>query len=368
MKYICSKCHKEYPVESHAWKCSCEGLLMLEYQKNKPDFSQKGQSLWKYIAALPFDANETSWQQVTMGEGMTPIFPLVFGAPKLLVKAEYFGPTLSFKDRGAAVLIAVANKLGVKEVVADSSGNAGTAIAAFGARAGIRSHIYVPEATSEKKIAQIKAHGATVHKVAGTREDTAAAAINKVEESKLFYASHIFNPFFYEGTKTYFYEVYEQMGQQLPDAFIIPVGNGTLLLGAYIAFQEMIAWGLIDRMPRIIAIQAENCSPIAQAFFAGEVEVAVTKTSETLAEGIAIATPARGAAILRAIRETAGDMVTVDEIGISAARKEMAEHGVYVEITSAANYAGYLAYIRKHPECEAQTFVMPLCGAGIKSG
>jgi threonine synthase len=225
----------------------------------------------------------------------------------------------------------------------------------------------VPAATSDKKIKQIEAHGATIHKIPGTREDTAKAAIDMVESTNLFYASHIYNPLFWEGTKTYFYEVFEQFDRVMPEAFVIPVGNGTLLLGAYIAFQELLAWGLIDKMPKILAVQADNCAPILKAFKEGKDTVDPVENTGTLAEGIAIAAPARGAEILNAVRETSGDIIGVSEEGISQARKALAAQGIYVEITSAANYAGYLDYAERYPELKEQIVVFPLCGAGIKS-
>lgn len=367
MTYICSDCKKAYPLESHKWKCDCGGLLRLEYETKPVDFNEtsgsREWSLWKYVDALPFE-KEDVWRDITLGEGNTPVIRI---SDNLMAKAEYYMPTLSFKDRGAVVLIAMAKKLGVDRVIADSSGNAGTAIAAYGARAGIQCDIFVPESTSEKKLKQIEAHGATVHKIPGNREATAEAAISMVEETNSFYASHIYNPLFWEGTKTYVYEVYEQLDGQMPDAFIIPVGNGTLLMGAYIAFKELLSSGQIQKMPKILAVQAGACAPIVKAFEEGKITVEPVENKGTLAEGIAIGAPARGAEILEAIRATGGDIVSVTEEGILDARNELSSKGIYVEITSGANYAGYLQFVEKYPELREQQVMMPLCGAGIKS-
>ena len=358
MQYTCSNCHTAFTLASNRWKCDCGGLLHLSYSKRMPDFgataAARTHSLWKYIDSLPFE-QEDCWQSVTLGEGGTP---LITAGRNLYAKADYYMPTLSFKDRGAAVLIAMAKKLGVERLVADSSGNAGTAIAAYAARAGIACDVFVPAATSDKKIKQIEAHGAIFHKI--------AAAIAMVETGGLFYASHIYNPLFWEGTKTYVYEVFEQLGT-LPAAFIIPAGNGTLLLGAYIAFKELLSWGLIDQMPKLLAVQAENCSPLAAAFAAGKTTVAPVENKGTLAEGIAIAAPPRGAEMLAAVRESGGDIIGVDEAAIISARQDLAAQGIYVEITSAANYAAYRLYLKKYPGLREQTVVLPLCGAGIKS-
>lgn len=367
MNYICSDCKSRYLLESKKWKCDCGGLLGLKYEKEEVDFSKtslsRNHSLWKYIDVLPFE-REDVWQDITLGEGDTPLIKI---SENVYAKADYYMPTLSFKDRGAVLLVAMAKKLKVTRVVADSSGNAGTAIAAYGARAGIQCDIFVPDSTSSKKVKQIEAHGAVIHKVPGTREDTAKAAIAMVEDANAFYASHIYNPIFWEGTKTYVYEVFEQMNGELPDAFIIPVGNGTLLMGAYIAFGELMASGQIAKMPKILAVQAEACAPILQAFMEGKNTVEPIESSGTVAEGIAIAAPARGTEILQAIRATDGDIIGVSEESIIIARNELALKGIYVEITSAANYAGYLRYVEKYPELKEQQVVFPLCGAGIKS-
>jgi threonine synthase len=371
MKYQCLECKKAFEIESSRWKCDCGGLLSLSYEKRKIDFEKlrnsPERSLWRYIDGLPFDRDEECWKMATMGEGGTPLFQLDPTNENLYVKAEYYSPTLSFKDRGAVTLMALAKKLGVKNAVADSSGNGGTAISAYGARLGIHCDVFVTQTTSEKKVSQSSAHGAAIHKIPGSREDAGKAARNMVEGEGMFYASHIYNPFFHEGIKTYFYEVFEQMGFMMPDAFIIPVGNGTMILGAYAAFEDLLEWGYIKEMPRIIGVQAENCSPIAKAFEAGMDEVIPCEVRETLAEGIAIAAPPRGRQILQIIRATKGDMIAVDEESLIATRKRMAQRGVYVEITSASNYAAYEAYLKKYPEFADERVVIPLCGAGIKS-
>jgi len=148
MNYICFECQSTYPLESNKWKCDCGGLLNLDYEKKAVDFTEtsisRNHSLWKYIDALPFEQDDV-WQEITLGEGETPLIKI---DDNVYAKADYYMPTLSFKDRGAVVLIAMAKKLGIDRVVADSSGNAGTAIAAYVVRAGIQCDICVPESSS----------------------------------------------------------------------------------------------------------------------------------------------------------------------------------------------------------------------------
>ncbi|MCM2534316.1 threonine synthase [Neobacillus pocheonensis] len=366
-QYVCHSCETKYDVTENVWKCKCGGMLdlvkeMVEIDTSRLQENQNPTTMWRYIDAMPFENNSTFWQAVTMGEGYTPLIVLDDSESNTFVKVDYMMPTLSFKDRGAVVLIAKAKELGITKVIADSSGNAGTSIAAYAKRAGIACDIFLGEGTSPKKIAQVKAHGANVRAINGTREDVAVAAQKAVNEEKVFYASHVYNPFFYEGTKTYAYEIWEQM-KCAPDALIIPVGNGTLLLGAYYGFKELLENGLIKKMPKLIAIQAENCAPLAKAFVNNETFAEPVENNGTLAEGIAIAAPARSVQILEAIRATNGEILTTTEEEIIQARTTLAGKGFYVEPTTAANYAGYL----KYNHSPSEKIIIPLCGAGIKA-
>jgi threonine synthase len=343
MQYRCADCQKLYPIQDFRFRCTCGGMLDLQYGKKPIDFSRSQASadrtLWRYRDALPMLSLD-SWKMVSLGEGGTPLVAI---GPKVWGKADYMMPTLSFKDRGAVVLVSMMRDLGVQRAVADSSGNAGTAIAAYCARVGIACEVFVPESTSSKKVEQIVAHGAVVRRIPGSREDTAKAALARVDQTGDFYASHIFNPLFWEGTKTYLYEVFEQFGQRLPDALFLPVGNGTLLMGVSLALDEFLEWGYIDKVPKLIAVQAANCAPLAKAFALGHEDYLRYPTLPTLAEGIASAEPARGKEILRAMRKHGGDFVIVTEEEILQARDLLARQGLYVELTSAANYAGYRA-------------------------
>lgn len=362
--YICSVCNETYPIQATRWKCECGGLLNLLKLKvnSKIDHWTSHPSIWRYASSMYAAEDLLGWPSVTLGEGQTPLLVLDEAEPNTFVKVEFMMPTLSFKDRGAAVLVTLAKQLGVKKMIADSSGNAGTAIAAYSARAGIDCDVYVSADTSSKKLAQIEAHGAKVKAIQGTREEVANAAQFAVKEERVFYASHVYNPYFYEGTKTYAFEIFEQL-KKAPDTVMVPVGNGTLVLGVYYGFKELLEAKKINRMPKIVAIQAEKCAPISKAFENQEMEATPVINAGTLAEGIAIAAPARSKQILEAIRDTKGTMLTIGEEAITAARGKLAAKGFYVEITSAINYAGYLEY-KKFKE---EVIVFPLCGAGIKS-
>ena len=370
MNYICNDCKSKYPIKDTKIVCNCGEMLNLEKEIlnfTYEDIKKDEFSLFRYLKVLPFKENEDSWKAITMGEGLTPIIPFDKEHKNILLKMEYLMPTLSFKDRGAVILISKAKELGITKVIQDSSGNAGNSIAAYASRAGISCDIYVPEGTSEKKVKQIETHGAKVHIVSGSREDTAKEALKAVNNGDGFYASHVYNPFFYEGTKTYVYEVYEQLKGCLPDSFIIPVGNGTLLLGVYIGLLELLQYGLITKMPKILGVQAENCAPIFRALINGKEVVDPVKNFGTKAEGIAIADPKRGKQILEAIRKTNGYIITAKEEKILEAQKLLAKKGLYVEVTTAATLAAYLEYIKQNKEIANQDVIIPLCGAGLKS-
>jgi threonine synthase len=313
---------------------------------------------WRYRGALPVGDDV-----VTMGEGWTPLLSVAFDGSALLIKQEQLFPTGSFKDRGAAVLMTHLCELGVERVVEDSSGNAGCAVAAYAAHAGIACDIYVPEDTSPAKTAQIEAYGATLHRVPGTREDTARVALEAA--ATCVYASHVYSPWFLQGTKTFAYEVAEQLGWTAPDTLVLPAGNGTLLLGAYLGFTELARAGIVRHVPRIIAVQAAACAPLAGAFADGLDEPVAIHASRTAAEGIAIAAPARGAQILAAVRGTDGSFVAVSEQEIAASLRDCCRGGWFIEPTSAAVIAGARRYART--AAPGETIVTAFTGHGLKA-
>ena len=362
MEYVCTKCGKRESVTTRAAKCACGGLWKLDFTPPEFDLDGIDRNQWSMFRYRRFLAlRDESWRGITLGEGMTPIVRL---DGNVLLKMDYFMPTLSFKDRGAAVLIAHCKSIGVEKVVQDSSGNAGNSVAAYCARAGIGCEIFVPEGTSPKKIDMIRAHGATCTVVPGTRDHCADVCREKAEREGLYYANHVYNPFFYEGTKTYLYEVYEQLGR-LPRNLVIPVGNGTLFLGVMRALDELIAAGLVDKAPQIIALQTETCDPLLRAWERGGTAPAEIEPRPTMAEGIAIGKPMRGGEILAYARKYGVRFVHAPEDKILRAREMLAQKGVYCEHTTAANFAAYLNYCRLYGDTPDTLITM--CGAGLKS-
>lgn len=358
---------------SLAWCCPvCRGPLDLDFAPTPaPLKSLAGRvnSLWRYAETLPL-----ATPAVSLGEGRTPLVELTDG---VLAKLDFLMPTLSFKDRGAVVLAELARRLEARQVLADSSGNAGTAIAAYCARASLPCTVYVPERTSPKKLEQMTAHGARVRTVEGDREAAARAACEAASgDPGAFYASHVFNPYFLHGTKTYVHELWEDLGGRLPDVLVVPVGNGTLLLGAALAVAELYTAGLIDRRPALYAVQTAAVAPLAHAWEEGADDlVGVTPAAPTAAEGIAVPRPARARQILRAVRDSGGTFLTVTEDQIRQAQLDLASRGLFVETTGVTCWAalrevapGALPHFRTRSGGGTPTAVVPLCGAGLKSG
>jgi threonine synthase len=329
-------------------------------------------SLWRYESVLPVPFDD----RISLGEGMSPLVAAQ-GLANVRLKLDFLMPTLSFKDRGAVLLAALAKRIGVRSALVDSSGNAGTAAAAYFARAGIDCRVFVPASTSAGKLAQMRAHGAELTLVEGSRADTSAAALSAAESPGVFYASHVFHPYFLHGVKTYGYEIWEQNDHQLPRTVVVPVGNGTMVLGCHLAFRELVDAGLADRLPALVAVQAAGCPPLAAAFARGLDIAEPVDVQSTVAEGIAIAAPPRGTQILAAVRASGGAIVTVTDAEVLAARTELAAEGLYVEPTSAVCWAAARAASTSPTGrgwnwdfaadlLRAEDVIIPLCGAGLK--
>ena len=362
MQFICSKCGKTAPVTTRKANCECGGLWQLDFTPPKFSLALIDKTTWSIFRYRKFMALEgETWRDITLGEGMTPIIQY---NKDVLLKMDYFMPTLSFKDRGAAVLVAHCKAIGVDSVVQDSSGNAGNSVAAYCGRAGIKCEIFVPEGTSDKKIKMIVAHGAKANVVPGSRDHCADVCRSKVVEEGVYYANHVYNPFFYEGTKTYIYETYEQLGR-IPEHIFIPLGNGTLFLGIIKALEEFLSAGIINHMPQLIAMQSERCAPFVAAIQKKTLDIFPVPIAPTLAEGIAIGVPMRAREILAAIYKYKISLVTAPEEEILPARAKLAAQGIYCEHTTAAVYAAYEHYCKLYGPTPDS--LISMCGAGLKS-
>ena len=363
----CSSCGTTEDERSLRWRCPCGGYYEFEDTKRLPmsreDIRSGEPGMWRYSCSLPLGPKSA---RVTMGEGWTPLVAEPEENFDLHFKLDYAMPTGSYKDRGMAYLVSRLLSLGVKEVIEDSSGNAGASMAAYCVRAGIRCRVYVPAYTSEGKCLQILASGATLERIPGTREDTTRAAEDAASTG--FYASHNWSPWFAHGIKTFAFEIWEQLGYRAPDAILLPAGQGSLVLGCALAFDELLASGEIASLPRIYALQPELCDPLARAFRQGSsVPVSVDK-GETAAEGISSADPVRGTAVLAAVRKSGGEILSFSEAEIWKGFLSLARRGYYVEPTSAIVAAGVERLRAGGVFPSGEIVVALLSGSGLKAG
>ncbi len=364
-EYRCNACQSTYAIDTIRYKCDCGGALNLRTSENllpRDEISRRSGTLWRYREAIPVDDDSSI---VSLGEGMTPLRPFHDTASKHYLKLDFISPTGSYKDRGASVLISKLKELGMREVVEDSSGNAGAAIAAYCARAGIGCTIYCPASTSKGKLAQIGAYGASLKLIEGNRAATTEAVLEAAETT--YYASHNWNPFFLEGTKTVAYEIAEQLGWRAPDHVICPIGFGSVYLGLYIGFSELYAQGIVNNLPRLLGVQSAACSPIYKAYSRSGKIKRTSQTYETLAEGIAAEYPIRGEMIMDAQRGTDGTFTIVSEEEITSGIKILARRGVYVEPTSAVVVKAFDKFVEEGVIGRDEVVVSILTGSGLKA-
>jgi threonine synthase len=353
-----------YPLDLPRWRSDAGGPLMITPLPGigRRDIHVSRRSLWRYAAALPLEIAAPA----SMGEGCTPLVERRWGAGATAhLKLEFFSPTGSFKDRGASVMVSALRQQGIEAILEDSSGNGGAAIAAYAALAGIKAKVLAPASTQPAKTVQARMYGAEVELVAGSRQDAADEAVRQADH--IFYASHNWQAFFLQGTKTLAYELWEDLGFRAPDNVIIPTGAGSNVLGCDIGFGELLRHGEIDRLPRLFAAQPENCAPLHASFIAGREDVASVEVKPTIAEGTAIARPVRGRDVLQALRRSKGGTVAVSEDEILAAVIALAATGLYVEPTSANAAAAFDRLLASGEIEPRETTVLIMTGTGLKA-
>jgi threonine synthase len=361
--YIDPRSGATFPLDRPRWCGPDHAPLLLTPLPGltRQQIDSSTRSLWRYRAAFPFQIDTP----ITLGEGSTPLVPGTVSGVRVLLKCEWFNPTSSFKDRGASVMLSLLRAQGIDHVLEDSSGNGGAAVSAYAAAGGMAATIMAPASTSPAKTVQMRAHGATVELIPGSRQDTSDAAVAR--SGSIFYASHNWHPFFLHGTKTLAYELWEDLGFRAPANVITPCGAGSNVLGCEIGFSELFRNGQIDNLPRIFAAQPANCAPIAAAFMAGADEAVPTTISPTMAEGTAIAQPVRMREVLGALRETRGGAVTLTEAEIAKATLDLARLGIYVEPTSAQAAAAFGKLLETGTITPEQTTVLVMTGSGLKA-
>ncbi len=367
----CSDCGRRRPEAERPITCpACGGVLLVPRTVPEAFTPSTLPGLWRYASLIHAGRAQPP---VTLGEGQTPVVPLPrwgarVGLHRASAKLEFLTPTGSFKDRGAAVLVTRARELGARRLVEDSSGNAGAAIAAYAARAGLPCTVYVPAATPAAKLAQIAAVGARLVHVPGDREAVAAAAMADTADDA-YYAGHNTNPYFVEGTRTFAFEVAEQFGFDPPEHVVMPVGGGSLYVGAWLGFTEWYRAGLLPRVPRLHISQAVGCAPLVRALATGAEDAAPVERAPTIASGVTIERPARARLILRAARETGGGAAAVTDAAVLAEMAALARlEGLTCEPTAAVAFAAARELLRTGVIGSQERVLIAVTGGGLKDG
>jgi threonine synthase len=326
-------------------------------------------SLWRYREVLPLPDNI---EPVSLGEGGTPLLRASGGCRTddldLWIKDESLNPTQSFKARGMSVAVSMAKYLGATSLAVPSAGNAGGALAAYAARAGLQAHVFMPRDTPRANIIECRELGAQVTLIDGLITDCAAEIARRKQKEGWFDISTLKEPYRVEGKKTLGYELAEQCDWQLPDAILYPTGGGTGLIGMWKAFDEMEALGWIgEKRPRMFAVQATGCAPIVRAFEAGEKTAAEFPDAHTIASGLRVPKAIGDFLILKMLRESDGGAVAVnDEEMIRAAREVGSKEGLFVCPEGAACFAALQSLQAAGKIAPNERVVIFNTGSGIK--
>lgn len=373
----CPKCGKEYRINEVNHLCSCGSPLLVAYDLdaarkviNRDTFKGRGASLWRYKELLPVSDDENI---VTLGEGFTPLLHLTkagekSGIKNLYIKDEGIIPTGTFKARGAAVGVSKAKELGVTTITMPTNGNAGAAWSIYGAKAGIKSVIVMPEDAPSITRNECAAAGADLYLVKGLISDCGKIVAASVKKHGWYDASTLKEPYRIEGKKTMGLEIAEQFGWKQPDVILYPTGGGVGIIGIYKALKELQEIGLVEGpLPRLVAVQAEGCAPIVKAFNEKRADSDFYADSQTIAFGINVPKALGDFLVLKGLYETDGTAEAVSDAQILDALRELAAtEGNFVCPEGAAIYAAAKSLRQKGWIREDDTVVLLNTGAGIK--
>lgn len=335
MKVLCMRCGKER--EGQELRCKrCGGPFKVELE-DLP-FSKNLRENFPYVK---------NW--ISLGEWNTPLLK----NGNIFYKLDFLNPTGSYKDRGSVTLISHLKQEGIKKISEDSSGNAGSSIAAYGAAAGIEVSVYVPSTARGTKLKQIESYGAKVVKVEGNREDVAKAA----ENSDSYYASHVLNPYFRDGIRSLAYELAIAMNYNHRFSVYLPTSAGTLLLGVYEGFRHLVSQGLLADFPKLVAVQTEQVMPLCAKV--NHLDYRPPEKVTSIADALVSTTPFLLQEMVNVIQKH-GDCIVVNDNEILEAWKVLARKGLLVEYSSATTLAAYTKKSHENP-------VLVLTGNGLKT-
>ena len=345
-------------------------LSSLERVWKRDSLATREKSLWRYREVLPLARDA---EPVSLGEGGTPLLPAkrfgaALGLSELWIKDESQNPTQSFKARGMAVAVSMAKQLGATKLAVPTAGNAGGALAAYAARAGLEAHIFMPADTPRANMIECRELGAHVTLIDGLITDCGAEIGRRKAAEGWFEMSTLKEPYRVEGKKTLGYELAEQLHWQLPDVVLYPTGGGTGLIGMWKAFDEMETLGWIgSKRPRMFSIQATGCAPIVRAFAAGEQSAPEFPDAHTVASGLRVPKAVGDFLMLRILRESGGGALTIDDAEmISITREVGANEGIFVAPEGAACFAALRSLCASGTISRDERVVIFNTGSGIK--
>jgi threonine synthase len=391
--FVCSACGKLHAPDESEYTCLACGPRGILEPAHLPDLKAEGSSSDEDFEqqeerehSLPFTRSPGIWryEKLLCLSPVAPRSPLLVGAtpllhaqrlgqtlglPHLYIKNDSLNPTGSLKDRASAVALARAAEIGARRVAVASTGNAGSSLAGLAASMGIPAAIFVPASAPRAKLIQALLYGAQVFAVQGSYDDAFELCLQACDHFGWYNRNTAYNPYTIEGKKTVAYEIYEQLGNTAPDAVFVPTGDGCILSGVARGFRDLQTLGMIDRMPRLVAVQAEGANAIARAL-AGTGALSAIE-AHSVADSISVDVPRNGAMAVRDVRRSGGRAVVVSDEAILAAVRELAATtGIFAEPAAAASLAGLRAYLEEGTEELAQSrheiVVLLVTGTGLK--
>ena len=376
---VCYDCGQIFdPSKVQTFCPDCQAPLIVRYdletakrQLDRDEFRRRPAGMWRWHELLPVHAKEN---MIYLGEGDTPLLHLPhlgsrLGLSQLYVKDESINPTGSFKARGLAAAVSKAKELGITKVIIPTAGNAGGAMAAYAARGGLEAYIFMPKDTPEANIKESRIAGATVILIDGLISEAAGMAGEKARVEGWFDVSTFKEPYRAEGKKIMGYELAEEFGWELPEVIIYPTGGGTGLVGMWKAFKELAALGWLesDKRPRMVAVQAEGCAPVIQAFEANSPFCDFWIGAKTLASGLRVPKSFADQIILDDLRESQGNAVAVSDEAILEAQKRLAyQEGIFAAPEGAATLAGLEQLVQTGWVQPEEKIVLFNTGTGLK--
>ncbi|MFH1619404.1 MAG: threonine synthase [bacterium] len=372
----CIRCGKEHKISETNYTClTCEGNLQVVYDYNliKKRLTYKSleenpdKSIWRYLDILPV-ASIKNVPPVHVG--WTPLYKAEklgqnLGLSNLHIKDEGRNPSASFKDGASAVAVARALELKQKVITAASTGNAASSLACLTGSIDVKTVIFVPVTAPAPKIAQLLVFGAVVITVKGTYDDAFDLCVKASTEYGWYNRNTGYNPFTREGKKTCSFEICEQMDWEAPDKVFVPVGDGNIISGIWKGFRDFNKLGIIEKLPQLVAVQAENSNAIKLAL-EGDGEIRPV-SGKTVADSISVSLPRDGAAAVQAIKESGGFAVSVTDQEIISAIPEVARGAnVFPEPAAAASYAGLKKAVKAGQVKDGESVVLLITGSGLK--